>query len=161
MSTTTRLMTAEELFDLPDGYRYELVKGVLLTMSPSGFDHGKVTMTLSVLLANYIKANKLGVACAAETGFKLEQDPDTVLAPYFAFIRKDRPVQHTRGFLEMAPDLAVEVISWTKGPRQAERKAAQWLSFGVQSLWLISCQNRTVEVISATGARKVFTELRN
>src|SRR4030095_428242 len=158
MSTTTRLMTAEELFDLPDSYRYELVKGVLLTMSASGYDHGLVTMNFSVLLTSFIKANKIGVALAAETGFKLESDPDTVLAPDFAFIRKDRNPPRSTGYLEMAPDLAVEVNSSTKNRRYVERKAGQWLSFGVQSVWLVSCQNRTVEVLSARGSRTLFIE---
>ncbi len=158
MSTTTRFMTAEELIDLPEGHRYELVKGVLLTMPLSGADHGLTTMKLSVIVATYIQSNNLGFIFAAETGFKLENDPDTVLAPDFAFIRKDRPVQPPIGYLEMAPDLVVEVISSSKSHRRGERKAAQWLSFGVQSAWLVSCQNRTVEVISATGSRTLFTE---
>ena len=158
MSTTTNLMTAEELVDLPSGHRYELVKGVLLTMSPSGSDHGRVTMNLSLLLAHYIKANNLGIAFAAETGFKLEHNPDTVLAPDFAFINKTRSVQRSPGFLEMAPDLAVEVISSTKTRREAERKAAQWLSFGVQLVWIVNCQKRTVEVVSAEGTKTLFRE---
>lgn len=143
---------------LPDGHRYELVKGVLLTMPLSGAEHGLTTMKVSFILTTYVTANSLGFVFAAETGFKLERDPDTVLAPDFAFIRKDRAVPRSVGYLEMAPDLAVEVISSNKSRRRAERKAAQWLTFGVQSVWLVSCQDRTVEVISATGARKVFTE---
>jgi len=156
MSTTTHLMTAEELFDLPDGHRYELVKGVLLTMSPSGYAHGRVTMKLSNLLTNYINANYLGIPLAAETGFKLERNPDTVLAPDFAFIRQDPAVGDSSGFLESSPDLAVEVISSTKSRRQAERKTAQWLSFGVQSVWVVSCQKKTIEIFSASGSRQVF-----
>ncbi|HSE30795.1 MAG TPA: Uma2 family endonuclease [Pyrinomonadaceae bacterium] len=156
MSTTTHLMTAEELFDLPEGHRYELVKGVLLTMSPSGYAHGRVTMKLSNLLTNYINANYLGIPLAAETGFKLECDPDTVLAPDFAFIRQEPAVGHSSGFVESSPDLAVEVISSTKSRRQAERKAAQWLSFGVQSVWVVSCQKKTIEIFSATGLRQIF-----
>jgi Uma2 family endonuclease len=152
-------MTADELIELPKGqHRYELVKGLLLTMSPSDSDHGLITMNLSVLVATYIKANDLGFAFAAETGFKLERNPDTLLAPDFAFINKDRPVQRSLGYLEMAPDLAVEVISSTKSRRKAETKATQWVSFGVKSVWLVSCQKRTVEVISANGSRTLFKE---
>ena len=45
MSTQTHVMTAEELINLPRGqYRYELVKGELLTMSPAGGEHGAVIM---------------------------------------------------------------------------------------------------------------------
>ena len=80
MGTTTHLMTAEELFWLPDdGLRHELIKGELLTMPPLGEEHGAVTMNLSILLAQYVKSRKLGRMYAAETGFKLESDPDTVM----------------------------------------------------------------------------------
>jgi Uma2 family endonuclease len=158
MSTDTHLITAEELMDLPDGHRYELVKGVLLTMSPSGFEHGMVTANVTLLLATYIKAHNLGFIVVAETGFKLEHNPDTVLAPDFAFIRKDRRVVRTPSYLEIPPDLAVEVISSTKTRREAQRKAAQWLSFGVQSVWIVNCQKHTVEVASGDGSRTLFTE---
>ena len=76
-----------------------------------------------------------------------------------AFIRKDRNPPRSTGYAEMAPDLAVEVNSSTKNRRYVERKAAQWLSFGVQSVWLVSCKNRTVEVLSANGSRVLFAEL--
>jgi Uma2 family endonuclease len=158
MATTTHLVTAEELMQLSGNGRYELVKGELLTMSASGSDHGLITMSLSLVLATHIKNRQLGVAYAAETGFKLEHNPDTVLAPDFAFIRHDRNPPRSSGYLEMAPDLAVEVNSSTKNRRYVEWKAAQWLSFGVQSVWLVSCKNRTVEVLSANGSRVLFTE---
>ena len=90
MSTTTHLMTAEELFKLDDdSHRHELIKGELLTMSPPGKEHGLVTTNLSTLLHNHVKVNNLGVLYA-ETGFRLESNPDTVLAPDIAFITRDR-----------------------------------------------------------------------
>src|SRR5689334_9349409 len=112
MSSTTHLMTAEELFNLPeDGKRYELVKGELLTMSPTSGKHGAVTMRLSRILANYIEESSLGVTFAAETGFKLEHNPDTVLAPDFAFIAKDRISTLPDNYVSLAPDLVIEVVS--------------------------------------------------
>src|ERR1043165_1440761 len=90
MSTTTHLMTAEELIRLPDDSMcHELIKGELLTMPPPGDLHGAVSMNLSILLALHIKANNLGVI-VPKIGFKLEVNPDTVLAPDVAFIASDR-----------------------------------------------------------------------
>jgi len=151
-------MTAEELLQLPDGHRYELVKGALLTMSPSGATHGAVTINLSVPLGAYIKAQKLRVAFGAETGFVLERDPDTVLAPDCSFIRKDRIGTLSTGYSEIVPDLVVEVISTTKTKSKVEKKTAQWLSFGVRSVWLVNCHSKTVEIVSASGSRKLFRE---
>ena len=152
-------MTAEELIRLPDdGLRHELIKGELLTISPSGAQHGAVTLNLSVVLATYVKTKKLGVVFWAETGFKLEQRPDTVLAPDIGFVSKARIGSLPQGFLQLAPDLAVEVISSSKSRSLVEKKTAQWLSFGAKSVWQVHCQNRTVDVIWANGFRKQFVE---
>src|SRR5918992_440902 len=91
MSTTTQLVTADELFAIPsDGFRYELVKGELRKMSPAGSEHGAVIANITVLVGQHVKANSLGVCFGAETGFKIETDPDTVRAPDLAFVRRGR-----------------------------------------------------------------------
>ena len=91
MSATTQPFTAEQLLHMPeDGYRYELVEGVLIKMSPPGFEHGDVALTIGSLLWQHVRAHKLGRVVAAETGFKLASDPDTVLAPDAAFIRQSQ-----------------------------------------------------------------------
>ena len=157
MSTTTHLMTAEELIKLPeDGNHYELIKGELLTMSPPGDEHGAVTMNLTLPLANYVKENNLGVIRAAETGFKLENNPDTVLAPDIAFIARDRVGPKVLGYRWGAPDLVVEVMSqWDTKPK-ATRKAELWVQLGAGSVWLVNPRKRTVEVFRAGVECRVF-----
>ncbi|HEU4433288.1 MAG TPA: Uma2 family endonuclease [Pyrinomonadaceae bacterium] len=154
-TTTTHLMTAEELFNLEDdGYhRYELVKGELLTMSPANDRHGAATMTLSALLYNYVTAHDLGVLRAAETGFKLESDPDTVLAPDIAFISQERAGPLTDFFRIGPPDLAVEVRSRWDRKGKIERKTALWLELGAKSVWNVDPGKHTVEVAHADGNR--------
>ena len=157
MSTTTHLMTAEELIRLPDdSHRHELIKGELLTMSPPGDEHGAVTMNLTLPLAYYVKENNLGVIRAAETGFKLESNPDTVLAPDIAFIARDRVGPKVLGYRRGAPDLVVEVMSqWDTKPK-ATRKAELWVELGARSVWLVNPRKRTVEVFRAGSECKVF-----
>jgi Uma2 family endonuclease len=159
MSATTHLMTADELIKLNDwSHRYELIKGELLTMSPPGDLHGAVTMNLTLVLATHVKAKHLGVLRAAETGFKLESNPDTVLAPDVAFIAADRAGTPVPGYREGAPDLAVEVMSqWDSNPA-VQRKAALWLELGAKSVWVVNPKKRTVEVIRSDGHRKLFHE---
>src|SRR5438046_2213145 len=61
--------------------------------------------------AAFLRSGAGGVF-AAETGFKLASNPDTVRAPDVAFIAKDRlPSRDTRGYPALAPDLVVEVLS--------------------------------------------------
>lgn len=160
MSTTsTHLMTAEDLLNMPDdGYRHELIKGELLTMSPSGYEHGRVAGNLTVLLGQYVRAKGIGDICAAETGFKLESNPDTVRAPDIAFVPHEQVGIRSVGFGSGAPHLAVEVLSPDDRKTKVEQKTLQWLASGAQSVWLVNPKKRTVEVIHADGQRKLFHE---
>ena len=151
-------MTAEELFTLDDSHRHELVKGELLTMAPAGQEHGAVTINLSTLLHNHVKANNLGVLYAAETGFKLESNPDTVLAPDISFVARERVGTRSPFYRSGPPDVAVEVLSPEDYKPKVERKTALWLEFGAKAVWNVDPRKRTVEVIRADGNRKLFHE---
>ena len=158
MSTTTHLMTAEELMNLPDdANRYELIKGELLTMPPPGFPHGTVIINLAVVLGAYVKSKKLGVL-TAESGFKLESDPDTVLAPDISFTARDRVGIRSEGYRPTPPDLAIEVLSPSDRKMQVERKTALWLELGAKAVWNVNPRKRTIEVVRADGYRKLFDE---
>lgn len=148
-STTTKLMTADELLMMPDdGFRYELVKGELKRMPPTGTEHGEVTMELAAPLHRYVKLNKLGRVYAAETGFKLESDPDTVRAPDIAFVRAER-IQATgsmQGYGEGAPDLAVEVLSPGNTKREMAEKVADYFAAGARLVWIVNPKSKTIAV---------------
>jgi Uma2 family endonuclease len=159
MSTSTHLMTAEDLLKLDGPYCYELVKGELLTMPLPGYKHGAVTMSLAGPLHVHVQANNLGVVVAAETGFILERNPDTVLGPDIAFIRNERiSTSLPDGYLEVAPDLAVETFSPSQSRPMMERKASRWLEYGVVEVWLVDPKTRTVDIRRATGANQLLRE---
>ncbi|HJU91628.1 MAG TPA: Uma2 family endonuclease [Pyrinomonadaceae bacterium] len=156
MSATTHSMTAEELIRLPDdSHRHELIKGELLTMPPPGEEHGAIIANLTALLVTYVKRNNLG-RLTAESGFKLESDPDTVLAPDISFTARDRVGSRLEGYRPGPPDLAVEVTSPSDSKRMVERKTALWLELGAKSVWNVNPRKRTVEVVRADGERKLF-----
>jgi Uma2 family endonuclease len=155
----THLMTAEELFHLPDdGFRHELIKGELLTMSPSGREHGIIIGRLSRKLGNYVETQQLGEILGAESGFKLETNPDTVLAPDIAFLSNERLRLATKAFHPGAPDLVVEVLSPNDRKREVEQKTAMWLALGTSAVWLVDPKEKTIDVRLANGEKSTFTE---
>jgi Uma2 family endonuclease len=160
-ATLIKPMTADELLGMPDdGYRYELVKGELRKMAPTGDEHGDITMELAALLHRHVKENRLGKIYAEETGFKLESDPDTVRAPDIAFVTRDRfeKTGRLRGFRSGAPDLAVEVLSPGDRVSRVEGKVAQWLEGGARMVWVVSPRLHTVTVYRSLTDIVTLTE---
>jgi Uma2 family endonuclease len=149
---TTKLMTAQDLLQLPDdNHRYDLIRGELQRMPPAGDEHGYVAMDLGRRVANHVADNSLGRCYAAETGFILEREPDTVLAPDFAFVRAGR-VQSSdpyTGYRPLAPDLVIDVLSPTARRRETEEKMRLYVALGVRLAWLVDLRRRTVTVFAA------------
>lgn len=149
MAIQPRLMTAEELWRMPDdGMRHELVRGELRTMPPSGFEHGEFTGEFDTSLRSHVRASRLGRVVAGETGFKLTQDPDTVRAPDIAFVSNERlaGLGRVRGYFPGAPDLAVEVISPHDLYTEVEEKIAEWLEHGTRMVCVVNPRRRSVAV---------------
>jgi Uma2 family endonuclease len=161
MRATGRTMSADELERLPsDGQRHELVNGELITMTPSGFDHGAIIVNLTLPLASHVKSTNLGVVVGAETGFKLSSEPDTVRAPDIAFIRRDRLLRTGRPttFWPGPPDLAVEVLSPSDTVFEIDEKVTGWLAAGAAAVWVVNPKSRTIAVHRAGTPPQVLTD---
>ena len=155
-------MTADELLRMPDdGFRYELVRGELLRMSPTGDEHGDITMALASPLHQYVKSRDLGKVYAAETGFKLESDPDTVRAPDIAFVSKKRFQETGRiqGYRGGSPDLAVEVLSPGNARREVMEKIKDYFEGGARQVWVVNPKPKTITVYRSLTDIDVLTEL--
>lgn len=153
-----KLMTAEELLRLrlPEK-RTELIRGRLVVRDPGGARHGAVAMEIGYRIKAHVDAQGLGRVYAAETGFKIESDPDTVRAPDVAFISKERlPEVEPRGYPGWAPDLAVEVLAYDDHPADMLEKVAQWLKAGVRLVWVVDSERRTARVYRADGSESLL-----
>jgi Uma2 family endonuclease len=145
----SRLVTAEELLRMPDdGLRHELVRGELRTITPAGQKHGKIAMRIGIRLGTHVEQHELGEVYAAETGFLLSTDPDTVRAPDASFVSRDRLPNSgdDSGFLIGAPDLAVDVLSPRDTFGDVEAKVFEWLDAGARMVVVVNPKTQSATV---------------
>jgi Uma2 family endonuclease len=96
----------------------------------------------------------------AETGFKIESNPDTVLDPDVAFVRQERVLQmgQTERFWPGAPDLAVEVLSPSDTVYEVDEKVAAWLAAATPLIWVLNPKQRTIHVHRPGASVRVVLE---
>lgn len=161
MAVAHQRVTAEQLLQMPDdGYRYELVEGELRRMSPASHQHGRMILNLSAPLHQYVRAHRLGAVYAAETGFQIASDPDTVRAPAVAFVRQERvdAAYEVGGYYPGAPDLAAEVISPHDLYTEVEEKVIAWLDSGTSMVLIVNPRKRIVTVYRSRSTIMVLAE---
>ena len=140
--------TAQDLERLSDqGRHYELIRGELREMTPPGGMHGSSTSRLSTYVGYLVIDQELGETFAAETGFLVGRDPDTVLAPDFAFVAKDRlPNPLPKSYVPVVPDIVLETRSPNDTKREVAEKVEQWLDLGVRLVWELNPATRLLTV---------------
>ena len=161
MSHTTDVTTAQQLAAISDdGKRYELVDGALHMMSPAGFRHGRIAGKLLRRIGDYVERHQLGETSAAETGYLIQQDPDTVRAPDVAFVAGDRLQQYANhvGYLPLAPDLVAEVVSPSDRSSEVEAKARAWTDAGVRVVLVVDPETSMVREYRSERQIQVYSD---
>jgi Uma2 family endonuclease len=155
-TTAKRAATEEDLLAMPDdGHKYELVDGEI-RVSPVGDRHGYVAANLVGLLFTFVKRRRLGFVMSGDAGFRLPSK--NVRCPDVSFVAsgrfpKNRPPED---FGNLAPDLAVEVLSPRDRPRYVLDKVGEYLESGVRMVWVIDPRTRRATVYrSLSDVRKL------
>lgn len=145
MATARTSITDAELLRLPkDGNKYEVVDGEL-RMSPAGLPHKRIVARLLARLGTFVEARKLGdvlgsnVLYVLPSGNKRGPDASFIEAARAAGVRDAI-------FPNLAPDLAVEILSPGQSPRRMLDKVGEYLEAGVRLVWVIDPATRTATV---------------
>ena len=140
--------------------RRELVGGEVREMAPAGDEHGEIAMIAAGRLWQHVDNRGLGKTYAAETGFILARNPDTVRAPDAAFVRQEvvDDMGPIRGFRPCAPDLVIEVISPGDSYTEVKEKVMEWLEAGCRMVVTIDPRRRVVTVYRTRQDIEILTE---
>ncbi len=137
--------TIEDIYQLPEGMRAELIDGQMYGMAPPSTIHQRLVSELTITIGNYIHANK--GACKLFS------------APFAVFLNKDRknyvepdisvvcdPCKLDEKGCSGAPDWIIEIASPSTGRMDYGLKLFKYRSAGVREYWIVNPQNRTVNV---------------
>jgi Uma2 family endonuclease len=134
MPVAEPLLTAEEYLTLPDqGFPNELVRGKIVRLYVPTPRHGQICGHIVYLISRYLDAHDLGHLICNDSGVITERNPDTVRGADIAFYSYQR-VPHgplPDGYLDVCPELIVEVRSPTDRWSVILAKVAEYLEAGV------------------------------
>ena len=158
VSTATPPITGEEFLEMPGADPCELVAGEIKRMSPAGWKHGTIEARLAQRLSDFVDEYDLGEVMVGEVGVYTGRDPDTVRGADVLFISHERlEAASPEGFLDVAPELVVEIMSPTNKWEAVRRKIGEYLAIGVECVWIVEPENRAVQVYTAPDTVRTFS----
>src|SRR4051794_36515597 len=87
---------------------------------------------------------RLERVATTDSGYVLKRDPDSVVEPDVPFVASERLPSDRRGWLDLAPDLAVEVVSPNDRFDEVMTKVEKYLAGGVRLIWLVQPLHKRV-----------------
>ncbi|MCY4080363.1 MAG: Uma2 family endonuclease [Caldilineaceae bacterium] len=152
--TTSRLVTGAELLAMGDIGSCELIDGVIVRMSLAGGLHGFIELTLALLVGGFIKEREVGFCMVGEVGIYIRHEPDRIRGADLAVWSYAKlPDGPPAGFVEVAPDLIVEILSPNDPWAEIHQKINDYFSIGVDTLWIVDPDEETVFVYRTASQR--------
>jgi Uma2 family endonuclease len=141
-----------------DGPIYELVDGTLVA-KPMGFEESSLALEIAAWLRDYLKESNLGRLAGADGLMRLF--PKLVRAPDVSFVsweRLEASNVETEAFPDLAPDLAVEVLSPSNTKGEMEKKLGEYFTHAVRLVWMVDPRKKQVAVHTAPEDPVILTE---
>lgn len=154
----THRLTIQEFAASPRDGSWELIDGEPIEVAPSAGPSSRFGGRIYARILVHVEPTGLGWAYPADAGFILFGDRAVVRSPDAAFVRRDRLPDEARGFVPIAPDFAAEVLSPSDRRSDALAKVAMYLQAGVQLVWLVDPDSRTVTVFQADEPIQILTD---
>ena len=122
-----------------------------------GYMHGNIQIRLGSVLARHIAEHRLDLECVGPVGFVLQRDPATVRGPDLAVFHRSRVPSHDPvGFVEGAPDLAIEIASPSNTHTEIGGNVGDYLEAGARMVWVVHPETRTVVVHAPAAASRSY-----
>ncbi len=153
-----KLITGDELAAMGDIGPCELVEGRIMPMSPTGDEHGSYEGNFYAVLRAFVQSHRLGKVRVGEVGVYTRRNPDTVRGADVLFISTERYARkQSRSFLDVAPDLIVEVLSPNDPWSEVTQKLREYFAIGVRLVWIADPDAQAVYAYRSLTDVREFT----
>lgn len=121
----------------------ELIDGVLVEKG-MGYIESFLAITIATMMKAVVKAGRLGIVSGSDGPCRIA--PDVILIPDVSFLSWARCPRGGGPIADVAPDLAVEVLSASNTKAEMERKRGLYFEGGTLSVWIVDPERRTIAV---------------
>ncbi|MBK7057823.1 MAG: Uma2 family endonuclease [Leptospiraceae bacterium] len=142
-----------DIDSLPDGF-YEVIDGEKKEMSPTGFLHGLMEMSLSQILEKHLSSK--GYVATGEVGILIQRNPLRIRGADIVYITKEQYPKPPLGILEKAPELIVEILSPANTTTEMNAKLKDYLSIGTAHIIYVDPENEITTKYDSTGSSKIY-----
>lgn len=150
----TKRYTPADLLKMPDNNNIELVNGELVEKPVSALS-ATVEANVSGYLHAFCIAHKTAVVLSSTNGIQcFSDDPNKIRKPDVSVYRVERFTREhlMEGWVSIPPDLAVEVVSSRDEFAEVAEKVEEYLTVGVQLVWVIDPENQLIYVHRQDGS---------
>jgi Uma2 family endonuclease len=156
---TEHLITGEELLRVGDIGKCELVAGKIIRFDYNKIPHGIGVSNIAGALDDFVRPRRIGRVMIGGVGIYTRRNPDTVRGADVLFISNERYARLTsQGYLDVAPELVVEVMSPDDRWGEIKRKLQEYFSIGVRLIWVADPADRTVSAYRSMTDVREFGE---
>lgn len=137
--------TIEDIYNLPDGQRAELIDGELYMMAAPSTKHQRLITEFTYLIKDYIKRNNGECEIfPAPFAVFLNADNEIYLEPDISVIC-DKGKLTDEG-CKGAPDWIIEIVSPSSRPMDYNKKLFKYRAAGVREYWIVDPMKQLIMV---------------
>jgi len=145
--------TVDDILNLPEGTRAELIHGEITIMTPSPFlEHQKISARLCNALSRHCDGHACGEVLPAPMDVHLPSGD--VVQPDLIFVAKERQ-SILQKWVHGSPDLLIEILSPSSVDRDRFVKRDLYAQNGVGEYWIVDPDEKTIEVFTLAGGAYV------
>lgn len=142
MTEAATRASVKDYQQLPEGAKYQLIDGEIITMPSPTVKHQKISLKLTLILGAIIEQKNLGTFLYSPMDVYL--DEENVLQPDLLFVSKTREKIIKKDGIHGAPDVVIEILSPHTAYYDNKKKRLLYEKYGVREYWLIDPEDKEV-----------------